>query len=41
MRLGKAIRDGLIETYGERFLSLEPEFQREMIIDALGDLVRD
>lgn len=40
MRLGKAIRDGLIETYGERFLSLDPELQREMIIDAIGDLVR-
>lgn len=41
MKLGKAIRDGLIETHGERFLSLDPEFQREMIIDALGDLVRE
>lgn len=41
MKLGKAIRDGLIETHGERFLALEPEFQREMIIDALGDLVRE
>ena len=40
MKLGKAIRDGLIETHGERFLSLDPEFQREMIIDTLGDLVR-
>ena len=40
MRLGKAIRDGLIETYGEKFLTLEPELQREMIIDAIGDLVR-
>lgn len=41
MRLGKAIRDGLIEKHGERFLELDPEFQREMIIDALGDLVRE
>ena len=41
MKLGKAIRDGLIANYGERFLTLEPELQREMIIDALGDLVRD
>lgn len=41
MKLGKAIRDALIETHGERFLALDPEFQREMIIDALGDLVRD
>lgn len=41
MQLGKAIRDGLIETHGERFLSLDPEFQREMIIDTLGDLVRE
>lgn len=41
MKLGKAIRDGLIEKHGERFLALEPEFQREMIIDALGDLVRE
>jgi DNA invertase Pin-like site-specific DNA recombinase len=41
MKLGKAIRDGLIANYGERFLSLDPEFQREMIIDTLGDLVRD
>lgn len=41
MRLGKAIRDGLIEKHGERFLTLEPEFQREIIIDALGELVRD
>lgn len=40
MKLGKAIRDGLIETHGERFLTLDPEFQREMIIDTLGDLVR-
>ena len=41
MKLGKAIRDGLIAKHGERFLTLEPEFQREMIIDALGDLVRE
>lgn len=41
MKLGKAIRDGLIAKHGERFLALDPEFQREMIIDALGDLVRD
>lgn len=41
MRLGKAIRDGLIEKHGERFLALAPELQREMIIDALGDLVRE
>ena len=41
MRLGQAIRDGLIEKYGEKFLTLEPEFQREMIVDALGELVRD
>ena len=41
MRLGKSIRDGLIERHGERFLSLEPEFQREMIIDAIGDLFKD
>lgn len=41
MKLGKAIRDGLIEKHGERFLALDLEFQREMIIDALGDLVRE
>ena len=41
MKLGKAIRDGLIANYGEKFLALDPEFQREMIIDALGDLVRE
>lgn len=41
MKLGKAIRDGLIEQYGERFLSLEPELQREMIIDTIGDLFKD
>lgn len=41
MKLGKAIRDGLIAKHGERFLTLDPEFQREMIIDALGELVRE
>lgn len=41
MKLGKAIRDGLIAKHGERFLALDPEFQREMIIDTLGDLVRE
>lgn len=41
MKLGKAIRDGLIEKHGERFLSLEPELQREMIIDVIGDLFKD
>lgn len=40
MKLGKAIRDGLIATHGEKFLSLDPEFQREMILDTLGDFVR-
>ena len=41
MKLGKAIRDGLIEKHGEKFLSLDPEFQREMIIDVIGDLFKD
>jgi DNA invertase Pin-like site-specific DNA recombinase len=39
-KIAKAIRAGLIDRYGEKFLELDPKFQYEMIRDAFSDFLR-